>query len=109
MTGPMKNTKTEIKWDHEWPRYVIVIPQHRDDVLDFAQMLMEYIGEVKGFNVRIVTVGQNIRGSVFDEYISYGCTMPTGDPKTMTKKVFREWDWWMSMLNVAVRGGLTHV
>jgi len=106
--GPIKNTRDRIVWDREPPRYVIVVPYAREKTADGPQALMEYLGEVKGYNVQIVSIGQPKYGERWDEYMCWGCVPPVGDPATLEGRELFEWKWWYGVFSLGFRGGLRH-
>lgn len=107
--GPMQNTRDRIDWDREAPRYVIVVPYAREKTMDGPQMLMEHLGEVKGFNVQIIAVGQPKYGERWDEYMLWGWHPPTGDPKLMSDRELFELKWFHENFALGFKpGGLRH-
>lgn len=92
--GPIENTRDRIVWDREAPRWVIVASYAREKREENAQQLMEYLGEVKGYNVELIAVGQPRYGQRWDNYVLLDWAPPTGDPRLMSDRERWEYEWW---------------
>jgi hypothetical protein len=59
--------RDSIQWDYEMPHYLVVVPQGYSDIN--AQELLGFYGDIKGANVTLKRVGQDLHGHRFSNLV----------------------------------------